>query len=103
MSEIETKEQHSPTQYVLIGVVLVVLTAMEVSLYYLEDSIHRGLLVFTLIALAAIKFFLVAAYFMHLKDDPKIYRRWFAIGGIAAVILYVCVLVSLHIHDQRFF
>jgi cytochrome c oxidase subunit 4 len=96
-------EHTSPAQYVLIGVVLCVLTTMEIALYYLENSIPRGLLIFTLLALAGIKFFLVAAFFMHLKDDPKIFRRWFIIGGSAAVILFTVVLVSLNFQDYRFF
>lgn len=98
------EEHHSsPAQYVMIGAILVVLTAMEVALYYLEDTLDTGLIVFLLLALAGIKFFLIAAFFMHLKDDPKIFRRWFIIGAIAAILLFTIALVTLHIQDQRFF
>lgn len=106
MSEVvETHDEHhtSPSQYVLIGVVLCVLTTMEIALYYMEDSIPRGLLMVALFGLAGIKFFLVAAYFMHLKDDPKIFRRWFIVGGVSAVVLFTIVLVSLSFQDHRFF
>ncbi len=106
MTEHQTTAEHqhtSPAQYVAIGAVLVVLTAIEVSLYYLEDAIQRGLLIAALLFLAGVKFFLVAAYFMHLKDDPKIFRRWFTIGGVSAIILFTIVLVSLHFQDYRFF
>ena len=106
MSDHSTVEEHahtSPAQYVLIGVVLCAITAFEIALYYMETSIPRGILITALLGLAAIKFFLVAAYFMHLKDDPKIFRRWFAIGGLSAFVLFLAVLVSLSFQDHRFF
>ncbi|MFN8016062.1 MAG: cytochrome C oxidase subunit IV family protein [Acidimicrobiia bacterium] len=104
MSEIETQHSHrSPAQYVLIAVILCVLTAMEISLYYLESSINTTLLVVCLLTLAAIKFGLVAAFFMHLKDDPKIFRRWFIVGGIGALIVFTVALTALRIQDHRFF
>lgn len=100
----ETQEHHtSPSQYVLVGVILCVLTTMEIALYYMEESLNRGLLVFALLSIAGIKFFLVAAYFMHLKDDPKLFRRWFTIGGVAALVLFTAVLASLSFQDHRFF
>lgn len=105
MSTETTVEEHhaSPAQYVLIGVVLCAITALEIALYYMESSIPRTLLIVTLLGLAAIKFFLVAAYFMHLKNDPKIFRRWFMIGGAAALGLFAIVLASLSFQDHRFF
>ena len=60
------KEHTSPAQYVLVGGVLVGLTAMEISLYYMERHINRGILMVGLYGVAAIKFFLVAAFFMQL-------------------------------------
>ena len=101
--QIEEHAHRSPSQYVFIAVILSALTGMEVFLYYIESSLARGLLIFALLSLAAIKFFLVAAFFMHLKDDPKIFRRWFAIWGVGALIVFIIVLTSLSIQDQRFF
>jgi len=110
MQETNTLTEHSqehahrsPAQYVVIAVVLSALTGLEIFLYYVESSINRTLLVFMLLFLAGIKFFLVAAYFMHLKDDPKLFRRWFIIGGVGALIVFTITLVSLNIQDQRFF
>ncbi|MBP9116064.1 MAG: cytochrome C oxidase subunit IV family protein [Acidimicrobiia bacterium] len=97
------KEHTSPAQYVLVGGVLVGLTAMEISLYYMERHINRGILMVGLYGVAAIKFFLVAAFFMHLKDDAKVYKRWFILGGLTALTLFAAVLVSLSIQDHRFF
>ena len=97
------KEHTSPAQYVLVGGVLVGLTAMEISLYYMERHINRGILMVGIHGVAAIKFFLVAAFFMHLKDDPKVFRRWFILGGTSALVLFTVVLVTLHLQDHRFF
>lgn len=99
----EVHEHTSPAQYVMIGGILCGLTAMEICLYYIESAMPRGVNVFALLAIAAIKFVLVAAFFMHLKDDPKIFRRWFIVGGCTAIFLFTIVLVSLHFHDHRFF
>ncbi len=93
----------SPAQYVMIAVILCVLTTMEIALYYMENSLSHGILVTALLVLAGIKFFLVAAYFMHLKDDPLMFRRWFIIGGIAALIVFTIALTSLSFQDHRFF
>lgn len=101
--EIEDNAHRTPAQYVAIGIVLCVLTSMEITLYYLEENFNRTILVAGLIGLAAIKFVLVAAYFMHLKDDPKIFKIWFTIGGISAVVLFTAVLASLSFQDHKFF
>lgn len=102
--ETQAHEEHrTPAQYVMIGAILCGLTAMEISLYYAEGNINRTLLMLGLYGIAAIKFVLVAAYFMHLKDDPKVFKRWFIVGGIAALLLFTVLEVTLHIQDFRFF
>ncbi len=96
-------EHRSPAQYVMIGGILCGLTAIEICLYYIGDAIPLWLNVGSLLVIAGIKFFLVAAFFMHLKDDPKIFRRWFIIGGCAAIFLFAIVLLTLLFGDHRFF
>lgn len=103
-TEIEEHKEHTtPAQYVMIGAILCFLTGLEISLYYMESSLNRGILMLGLYGIAAIKFFLVCAYFMHLKDDPKVFKRWFIVGGGAALLLFTIVLVTLHFQDHRFF
>jgi hypothetical protein len=46
--------------------------------------------------MAALKFFLVVAWFMHLRTDSKVLRRFFLIGLAAAPVLYLVVLLMLH-------
>ena len=81
-------EEHShpgPRQYVLIAVVLVILTAVEVATSYLEGHVNSNLLIVALGFMAAVKFFLVAAWYMHMKQDSAVFRRLFVSGLILAV------------------
>lgn len=75
-----------PREYVQIGVVLAVVTALEVALYYVD--LARVVLVPSLLALAVIKFGLVALWFMHLKFDSLLYRRLFLFGLVLALTVF---------------
>jgi len=67
-------------EYVQIGLILAVITAIEVGIYYIDMS--HDLLVVLLIMLSAIKFSMVVLWFMHLKFDNNLFSRLFA-GGLA--------------------
>jgi hypothetical protein len=43
-----------------------------------------------------VKFFLVASWFMHLRTDQPVFKRLFVTGAIAAPLLYLVVLATLH-------
>lgn len=93
----EVHPHPSPAQYVLVAVVLCVVTAFEVAVSYMEGDIPDGLIVTLLLVMAIVKFVLVAAWFMHLRTDKPIFRRFFVLGIVAAVMLYLIVLTSLHV------
>ena len=82
----------SPKEYVRIGLILAVLTAIEVAVAYTDIS--HAILIPTLFFLAIVKFALVVLWFMHLKFDDKRYARFFVIGLSGAAILYLVVLIS---------
>ena len=42
--------------------------------------------------MAAVKFFLVAAWYMHMKQDSSVFRRLFIAGHGARVVVYGIVL-----------
>lgn len=87
----EHDELHpTPTQYVQIAVVLAILTAMEVSASFVDIG---GAFLPTLLVLMAIKFVLVAGFFMHLRYDTRLYTRFMAGGLVLAASLYAVVLV----------
>jgi cytochrome c oxidase subunit 4 len=93
----EIKAHPDPLQYVVVAVVLVVITGVEIATSYLEGSIPNGLIVTLLLVMAAVKFFLVASWYMHLRTDQPVFRRFFVLGSIAAVLLYAIVLLMLHV------
>jgi caa(3)-type oxidase subunit IV len=95
----EIKPHSSPFQYVMIAVVLCVITAVEVGLYYIEDDLPIALYVGLLLSLALVKFIMVASLYMHLSSDKPIFRRFFITGGVGAVILYTIVLTTFHVFD----
>jgi cytochrome c oxidase subunit 4 len=82
-------------QYVTVALILAVVTAVEVGLYYTDLT---GLaLVSPLLGLAFVKFGMVAAYFMHLKFDGRLLQRLFVTGIILAVTIYSIALFTLDV------
>jgi cytochrome c oxidase subunit 4 len=92
----QVRAHPSPRQYVLIAVVLCAITAVEIATSYTEGDIPRGVITALLLVFAAVKFFLVASWYMHLRTDRPLFRRFFMVGGLAAIMLYLIVLLSLH-------
>jgi cytochrome c oxidase subunit 4 len=93
----ELRPHPSPFKYVMIAVILCVVTALEIGVSYMEGSIPDGLIVVLLMVMAVMKFAVVAAYYMHLVTDRPIFRRFFVLGIVSAVILYLIVLSTLGI------
>jgi cytochrome c oxidase subunit IV len=89
--EYELEHHPSPRQYVRIGVILAVVTAGEVAIYYVDSM--RDIIVPFLIAFALIKFFLVLTWFMHLRFDSRVFSRLFVSGLVLAGAVYLIVLV----------
>ena len=92
----EVKPHPTPRQYVLIAVVLVIITGLEVGASSLEGDINDNLIILLLGVMAAIKFFLVVAWYMHLRTDLKIFRRMFITGLLLATVVYMVALTTLH-------
>lgn len=88
----ETAHSHPrPRDYWVIALILAAITAGEVSVAYLDAD---AIVVPTLLVMAAAKFFLVVAWYMHLRFEAKLYRRLFYIGLAAAPILFGAVLFT---------
>jgi cytochrome c oxidase subunit 4 len=85
----------SPKEYVRIGLILFVLTALEVAASY--TGVTGSILIPTLFVLAVVKFALVVLWFMHLKFDDRRYARFFVMGLSGAAVLYLIVLISLRV------
>lgn len=80
-----------PSAYVGIAIILAVVTGAEIGLYYVEDWSETTITI-SLLVLMAVKFFLVASWFMHLRFETPIFRRLFYGGLFLAVAVYAVVL-----------
>ena len=87
------QEHPSALQYAQIGIVLAIITASEVGLYYVDFS--RGALVGLLMALSALKFVLVVLWFMHLKFDNRLFSTLFDAGIVLAVAIFTVALSTV--------
>jgi cytochrome c oxidase subunit 4 len=81
-----------PRQYIAIGVILVILTGIEVAVSYI-DTAHSNIIILTLALMAALKFFLVCAWYMHMKQDLPFFRRLFIVGIVLASFVYGVVIL----------
>ena len=84
-----------PRKYVWVAVILAVVTAVEVGLYY--TALSGLVLVAMLVGLAFVKFGMVAAYFMHLKFDGRLLSRLFVTGILLALGVYSVALVTMDV------
>ncbi len=79
-------------QYLGIATVLTALTVVEVAVYYVRAL--RPVLVPTLLGLSALKFALVALFYMHLKFDSRLFSWLFVIplcvaGAVVIALLWL--------------
>lgn len=96
MSSPEQIHHPTPAQYWKIAVVLAVLTAVEVAIYYIHRDFDLGNFnTVLLISLAALKFVIVIGWYMHLRFEKTTLSRFFTAGFILACSLYTIILTAL--------
>lgn len=101
-------EHSHPTAglYFKVGLVLFVLTALEVGLYEITYGERAGsfaptikpLFVPLLLLLSAAKFALVAMFYMHLKQDHKLFSGVFVFPLIIATFVVVALMALQAYH-----
>ncbi len=90
-----------PGLYLKVGLVLFVLTALEVAAYELGhrpgplQAILAPWVVEILLVLSALKFYLVAMFYMHLKQDATIFKGLFGFPLIIAAVVILALLVLM--------
>jgi cytochrome c oxidase subunit IV len=89
---VEEHAHPSALKYVQIAVILGLITAAEVAVYYIHEV--AAFLPQLLIGMSAVKFGIVAAYYMHLKFDHPLFR-WFFVGGLALAASIVLAYMTL--------
>ncbi|HZT06797.1 MAG TPA: cytochrome C oxidase subunit IV family protein [Chloroflexota bacterium] len=84
--------EHHPgaKEYIAIGTALTVITALEVTVYYVHAV--RPVLPPILIALSALKFALVVMFYMHLKFDNRMFTGMFLFGLATAAFTAIAFL-----------
>jgi cytochrome c oxidase subunit 4 len=87
-------EKHpGPLEYIQIGAILAVITAIEVAIYYI--GLSYTLLVVALLVFSAAKFTLVVLWFMHLKFDHPLFSSMFVMGFMLAAAIFAVVLATV--------
>lgn len=87
----------TPRQYVLVGLALTVITAVELWISYAEDTFGEAL-VPVLLFLSAVKFVAVVGLFMHLRFDHRIFTWMFA-GGFLLAMFVLIALIAIFWND----
>ena len=77
--------------YKWVALILTLITALEVWIYYIPSFTATNLFVPTLLILSAIKFTIVVMFYMHLKYDAKLFRALF----VGPLVLAAFTLVGL--------
>ena len=98
-AEEELHHHPGPRAYVGVAVILSIITALEVAIYYVPSL--KGLLVPMLLAFSAVKFVLVVAWFMHLKFDSPLFKRLFVTGLVLAGLVFAIVLATFFLGAEH--
>jgi cytochrome c oxidase subunit 4 len=64
-------------KYALIGLILTLITIVEVSAYYYKPWEESAIYVPSILFLSAVKFVIVVMFYMHLKYDHRLFRALF--------------------------
>ena len=85
-------KKHGIGQYVIVALILAVITYVE---YYIVEFppafMSPGWILFWLIAMSLVKFWMVIWFFMHLKDDDKLYTGFFSSGMVIGLGIFVAL------------
>ncbi len=79
--------------YIQVAVALAIITGVEVATLYVP-GIPNPVLVISLLAMSAVKFYLVVGFFMHLKYDHRIMRALF-VGPLVIAIAIILAVMAL--------
>jgi cytochrome c oxidase subunit IV len=84
--------------YVVVGIALAILTALEVAVIYIPAL--SAAVVPILLVLTTAKFALVVMFYMHLKMDDRIFTWVFVAPGVLAVFLVIALILLFRVLPQ---
>ena len=82
----------TPLTYAKVAALLAIITAIEFFIFYIEEL--ESVVIPMFIALSAIKFLMVAMFYMHLKFDNRMFS-WFFVGGLVLATSVILALLAL--------
>jgi cytochrome c oxidase subunit 4 len=80
--------------YIKVGIILTLITVVEVWAYYVPSFVASRAFVPSLLIMSAAKFIIVVAFYMHLKYDHKLFRALFT-GPLAIAVVTIIALLIL--------
>jgi cytochrome c oxidase subunit IV len=86
------------TTYVIVGIVLAILTALEVAVIYIPAL--SAVVIPILLVLTTAKFALVVMFYMHLKMDNPIFTWVFVAPMALAVFLVIALIILFRVLPQ---
>jgi len=86
------KEYPTWSTYWKVALILTVITALEVWVYYIPSFVASRAFVPTLLLLSVVKFAIVVLFYMHLRYDHKLFRAVFTGPLIIALTIAVGLL-----------
>ena len=78
--------------YLTVAAILTAITAVEVWIYYIPSFVASRAFVPSLLVMSAVKFFIVIAFYMHLRYDHKLFRVLFTGPLIIAMTTIIALL-----------
>ena len=79
----------TPFKYIQVAIILTLVTMLEVGIYYVDALEDAFVAIF--ISLSALKFLVVAMFYMHLKFDSRLFSGLFIFG----LVLGGSILITL--------
>ncbi len=84
--------------YVVVGIALAILTALEVAVIYIPPLAPAVIPI--LLVLTTAKFALVVMFYMHLKTDDRIFTWVFVAPGVLAVFVVAALIILFRVLPQ---
>ncbi|MGI8508927.1 MAG: cytochrome C oxidase subunit IV family protein [Gemmatimonadaceae bacterium] len=100
----EGVEHTHPTwsTYWKVAVVLTLITAVEVWVYYIPSFVASRLFVPAMLIMSAVKFGIVVLFYMHLRYDNRLFKTLFTGPLILAITLLMALMFLFgHLHVGR--
>ena len=104
VAEAEAHSHPSAALYFKIAGILFLVTFLEVAAYELShrggtaETVMKPILIPVLLVLSAVKFALVAMFYMHLKQDSKLFSGLFVFPLIIAAVIVVALMALFSYH-----